>query len=177
MIAEHTYETRSVAPGSDHHVEKPVPTFIEIFSSLMNPLFTNPLYQPLIDPSSMRYIDSYSSYRLRPGSTTTLVFGTNPSSFGFPEGLGNSYFSTTHVVDIVGASSLPEISLTQLTLNRPLVHSSPFSHESGNILASLFLHIHTPSSLLGRSISQMVSIQVINTTMISQDTQPPSHTS
>jgi hypothetical protein len=101
----------------------------------------------------------------------------NPSSFGFPEGLGNSSFSTTHVVDTVGASSLPENIIDPGNPTQPLAHSSPFAHESGNIPASLFPHMHTPSALLGHSIGQMVSSQVIHTTMVTQDTQPPSHTS
>jgi hypothetical protein len=143
----------------------------------VNPLFTDPLGQPLIDPPSMRYFDAYSSYRLLLGSTTTQSFGMNPSSFGFPEGLGNLYFSTTHVVDTIGASYLLETSVTQVTPTQPLMHTSPFAHGSGNILASLFPHMHTPSALLGHSIGQMANSQVIHTTMVTQATQPPYHTS
>jgi hypothetical protein len=73
----------------------------------VNPLFTNPLDLPLIDPPSMRYVYSYSSYQLPHDSTTTQYFSVNPSSFGFPEGLGNLYFSKNPVIDIFGASSLP----------------------------------------------------------------------
>jgi hypothetical protein len=105
------------------------------------------------------------------------IFWHEPTSFGFPEGLGNLSFSTTPVVDIVGASSLLKTSVTQVTLTQPLAHTSPFTHGSGNILASLFPHMHTPSALLGHSISQMVDSQVIHTTMVTQATQPPSHTS
>jgi hypothetical protein len=104
-------------------------------------------------------------------------FGVNPSSFGFPEGLGNLSFSTTPVVDTVGASSLPETSVTQVTLTQPLAHTSSFAHGSGNIPASLFPHMHTPSALLGHSIGQMANSQVIHTTMVTQATQPPSQPS
>jgi hypothetical protein len=107
MIEDQTSETESIAPGSGQHIEEPVTTFIEILASYMNPLFTDPLGLPLTDPPSTRYFDAYSSYNLPPGSTTTQSFGMNPSSFGFPEGLGNLSFSTTPVVDTVGASSLP----------------------------------------------------------------------
>jgi hypothetical protein len=85
MMAEHTYKTRGVALGSGHHVEEPLPIIVEIFSSFGNPFLTNPLGQPLFDPPSTRYVDSYSSYRLSLDSTTTPSFGTNLSSFGFPE--------------------------------------------------------------------------------------------
>jgi hypothetical protein len=78
----------------------------------MNNLFTDPLDPPVTDPPSTIYVDAYSSYYLSLGSTTTQSFGVNPSSFGFPEGLGNSSFSTTLVVDIVVASSLPKTSVT-----------------------------------------------------------------
>jgi hypothetical protein len=101
----------------------------------------------------------------------------NPPIFGFPEGLGNSSFSTTPVVDVVGAYSLPETSVTQVTLTQPLTHSSPLAPESGNIPASFFPHMHTPSALLGHPIGQMASSQVVHTTMVTQATQPPSHTS
>jgi len=112
MIIDHTSETGSVTPESGQHVEEPVTTFIESLASYMNPLFIVPFVQPLIDPPSMRYIDSYSSYRLPLGFTTTQSFSANPSSFGFLKGLGNSSFSTTLVVDIVGASTLLETSVT-----------------------------------------------------------------
>jgi hypothetical protein len=177
VIVDHTSETGSIAPGSGHHVEEPVPTFVEILAYFVNPPFTDPLGQPLFDPPSMRYIDSFSSYYLPPGSTTTPSFGMNPPIFGFPEGLGNSYFSTTPVVDTVGAYSLLETSVTQVTLTQPLTHSSPLAHESGNIPASFFPHMHMPSALLGRPIGQMANSQVIHTTMVTQATQPPSHTS
>jgi len=72
----------------------------------MNHLFIDPLSLPLTDPPSTRFIDAYSSYKLLSGSTTMQYFGMNPSSFGFPEGLG--IFSTTPIVDIVDASSLLE---------------------------------------------------------------------
>jgi hypothetical protein len=67
--------------------------------------------------------------------------------------------------------------VTQVTPTQPLAHSSPLSHESGNIPTSFFPHMHTPSALLGRPIGQMVNSQVIHTTMVTQDTQPPYHTS
>jgi hypothetical protein len=143
----------------------------------VNPPFTDPLGQPLFDPPSMRYSDDYSSYYLLPGSTTTPSFGMNPLIFCFHEGLGNSYFSTNPIVDIVGAHSLLETTVTQVTLTQPLVHSFPLAHESGNILASFFPHMHTPSDLLGHHIGQMANSQVIHTTMVTQATQNPSHTS
>jgi hypothetical protein len=143
----------------------------------VNTLFTDPLGQPLTDPPTIRYFDAYSSYKLPPGSTTTHSFGMNPSSFGFLEGLRNLKFSTTPIVYIVGASSLPKTSVTQVTLTQPLAHTPPFAHGSGNIHASLFPHMHTPSDLLGRPIDQMVDSQVVHTTTVTQATQPPSHTS
>jgi hypothetical protein len=139
----------------------------------MNPRFTDPLVQPLTDPPSKIYVDAYSSYHLPLGSTTTQSFGMNPSSFGFPEGLEKSYFSTTLVVDIVGASYLLETSMNQVTLTQPLVRTSSISHASSSIPSLLFTHMHTPSALLGHSIGQMASNQVIYTTMITQATQPP----
>jgi hypothetical protein len=97
----------------------------------------------------------------------------NQSSFGFPEGLGNLSFSTTPIVGIVGASSLPETSMTRVTPNKPLACTPSVAHGPGNIPASLFPHIHIPSSLLGRSINQMTGSQVIHTTMVTQATHPP----
>jgi hypothetical protein len=70
----------------------------------MNPIFNDPLFLPLIDPPYTRYLNAYSSYYLPPGSTTTQFPYVNPSSFGFPEGLGNLSFSTTLVVDTIGDS-------------------------------------------------------------------------
>ena len=64
-----------------------------------------------------------------------------------------------------------------MTLNQPLVHSSPLVHELGNIPTSFFPHMYTPSPLLGRTISQMANYQVSYTTTVTQATQPPSHTS
>jgi hypothetical protein len=143
MISDHTSETGSITPRSGQHVEELVTTFVEILAYYVNPLFNDPLGLPLIDPPSMRYFDSYSSYYLLPGSTTTQYFGMNLSYFGFPEGLGNLSFSTTPVVDIVGAS-LSETLVTQVTLTQPLSHSSPFAHESGNIPCfTIFAHAHT----------------------------------
>ena len=112
MIVDNTSETGSIAPGSGHHIKELIPTFVEILESFVNLPFIDPLGQPLFDPPSMRYIDSYSSYRLPLGFTTTQSFSANPSSFGFLKGLGNSSFSTTLVVDIVGASTLLETSVT-----------------------------------------------------------------
>jgi hypothetical protein len=143
----------------------------------VNHLFTGPLGQPLTDPPSLRYFDSYSSYRLLPNPATTQSFGVNPSLFGFLEGHGNSSFSTNIVVDIVGASYLLETSLTQVTPNQSLANTSPFSHGSGNIPDSLFPHMHTPISLLGRPIGQMVENQVIHTTTVIQATEISYHTS
>jgi hypothetical protein len=97
----------------------------------------------------------------------------NPSSFGFPERLGNLSFSKTLAVDTAGASYLPETSLIQVILTQPPTHTSSFSHGLGSIPASLFPHMHTPSSLLGHSIGQKSSNQVIHTTMDPQATQPP----
>jgi hypothetical protein len=93
----------------------------------------------------------------------------NPSSFGFPEGLGNFSFSTTPVVDTANAYSLLETSVTQVTPNQPLVHTYPFTHGSCIIHVLLFPHMHTPSALLGHSIGRMASSQVVHTTMIKQD--------
>jgi hypothetical protein len=143
----------------------------------LNPLFTDPLGKPLFDPPSMRYIDSYSSYRLPPGSTITSSFGMNPPIFGFPEGLGNSSFSKAPIVDFVGAYSLLETSVTQMTLTQPLTHSYPLAPKSGNIPASFFPHMHTPSALLGHPIGKISNSQVIHTSTITQYAQPPSHTS
>jgi hypothetical protein len=140
----------------------------------VNPSFTNPLSQPIFDPPSTIYIDSFSSYYLPPGSTTTPSFGMKPPIFGFPKGLGNSFFSSTPVVHIVGVYSLPE---TLVTLTQPLTHSSPLAHESSNILSSFFPHMHTPSNLLGPPIGRMTSIQVFHTTTTRQSKQPPYHTS
>jgi hypothetical protein len=142
VIVDHTFDTRRVTPRSGHHVEEPVPTFIEILAYFVNPPFTDPLGQPLFDPPSTRYFDSFSSYSLSLGSTSTPSFGMDPLIFGFLEGLGNSYFSTTPVVDTVGAYSLLETSVTQVTLTQPLSHSSPLAHDSGNIIASFFPHMH-----------------------------------
>jgi hypothetical protein len=112
MIVDHTSETRSIPPRSGQHIEELVTTFEEILASYENPLFIDPFVLPLIDLSSMRYVDSYSSYQLPLNSTTTQYFGTNPSSFGFPEGLGNSYFSTTFVVVTASVFTLPKKSMT-----------------------------------------------------------------
>jgi len=106
MIEDQTSQTRSVTSGSGQHVEEPVTTFVESLASYVNPIFTDPLVLPLTDPPSTKFIDAYSSYILPPRSTTTQSFSMNPPSFGFLEGLGNFSFSTTHVVDIVGASLL-----------------------------------------------------------------------
>jgi hypothetical protein len=108
VIADHTSETRSVAPGSGQHIEELVTTFIEILASYMNPLFIDPLSLPLTDPPFMRYDYAFASYYLPLGSTTTPSFGMNPPSFGFPEGLRDSSFSTNLVVDNVGAYTLLE---------------------------------------------------------------------
>jgi len=112
MITNHTFETQSVTPRSGQHVEEPITTFVESLASYVNHLFTGPFVLPLIDPPSTRYFDANYSYRLMPGSTTSQYFGVNPSSFGFLLGLGNSSFSTTPIVSIVGASCLPKTSLT-----------------------------------------------------------------
>jgi hypothetical protein len=150
--------------------------FLERFASYVNPILIDPLVQPLTNPPSMRYFDAYSSYILPPASTTTQSFGVNPSSFVFPEGLRNLYFSTTHVVDIVGSSSLLENIDDPSNPTQPFTNTSPFAHGSGNIIASIFPHMHTPSALLGCPISHMVGSQVVQKNMITQSTQPPSHT-
>jgi hypothetical protein len=85
MIEVQTSDTRNIPPGSGCHVEEPITTVIEIPASYMNPPFTDPLFQPVSDPPYMRYIDSYSSYYLPLGSTTTQYFGVNSSSFHFPQ--------------------------------------------------------------------------------------------
>jgi hypothetical protein len=43
VIADHTFETESIALGSGHHVEEPILTFVEIFASFVNHSFTDPL--------------------------------------------------------------------------------------------------------------------------------------
>jgi hypothetical protein len=126
MIEDQNSETKRIAPGNGHCVEEPVKDFVEIIASYMNPLFTNTVGEPFIDPQSTRYVDAFSSYRLLPRSTTTQSFSVNPSYFGFPKGLGNLYFSTTHVVDTVGTYSLPETSVTQVTPTQPIVHTYSF---------------------------------------------------
>jgi hypothetical protein len=90
----------------------------------------------------------------------------NPPSFGFPEGLGNFSFSTNHVVDTICTSSLLETSMAQVTPNQPFVHTYPFAHGSCIIIVSLFTLMHTPSDLLGHSISQMVDSQVVHKTTV-----------
>jgi hypothetical protein len=173
MIEDKTSETRSIALGSGQHVEEPITTFLEILASYVNHIFTNQLGLPLTHPPSTRYFDAFSSYNLPPSSTTTQCFGVNPSSFGFPKELENLSFSTTPVVDTVGASSLLKTLVTQLNLTQPFAMTSPFTHGSGNIPASLFPHIHTPSTLLGHSIGHIVEIQVVHTTKVIEYTQPP----
>jgi hypothetical protein len=129
MIINHTSETESVTPGSGQHIEELVTTFVESLASFVNPFFTDPFVLPLIYTPSTRYVDYYYSCLLPPSSSTTQSFGMNPSSFGFPERLGNSYFPTNHVVVTVGASTLPETSVNQVTLTQPRAHTSPFAHE------------------------------------------------
>jgi hypothetical protein len=85
MIEYPTFETRSIAPISDHHIEEMDTNFIESIESYTIPIFNDALVPPLIDPLSMRYVDSYCSYILPPSSTITSSFTANPSSFGFPE--------------------------------------------------------------------------------------------
>jgi hypothetical protein len=85
MIEDQISKIESIVPRSGQHVEELVTTFIEILASYVNPLFTDPLDLPLIDPPSTKYFDAYSSYNLPPDSTTTQSFGMNPPSFGFPE--------------------------------------------------------------------------------------------
>jgi hypothetical protein len=172
MIKDKTSETERISLGNGHHIEVPVTTFIESLTYYTNPLFTDPLFPPLIDPPFTIFSYAYYSYYLPPSSTTTQSFGVNPSSFGFPEGLGNLSFSTTPVVGIVGASSLPETSMTQVTPNKPLARTPSIAHGPGNIPASLFPHMHIPSSLLGRSLNQMTDSQVIHTTTVTQATHP-----
>jgi hypothetical protein len=101
----------------------------------------------------------------------------NPLIFYFPKGLGNSYFSTTPIVYTTSAYYLSETKVTQVTLTQPLVHSFPLAHESGNIPASFFPHMHTPSALPSHPIVQMDNYQVIHTTTVTQATQTPSHKS
>jgi hypothetical protein len=52
VITYHTSEIGSITPRSGQHIEEPVTTFIEILASYMNPLFNDPLGQPLTDPPS-----------------------------------------------------------------------------------------------------------------------------
>ena len=44
IIADHTSETGSIAPGSVQRVEESVPNFVEIFSYFMNTPFTDPFF-------------------------------------------------------------------------------------------------------------------------------------
>ena len=66
--------------------------------------------------------------------------------------------------------------MTQINPPQPLVLTYPFRYGSSNIPYSLFPHMHTPSALLGRTISQMANNQVIHTTPITQATHPTSPT-
>jgi hypothetical protein len=43
VLIDHTFETGSIAPGSGHHIEEPIQTFVESLTSFVNPFFTNPL--------------------------------------------------------------------------------------------------------------------------------------
>jgi hypothetical protein len=83
VITDHTSETGSIAPGSGHHVEEPVPTFIEILAYFVNPPFTDPLGQPLFDPPSTRYIDSYSSYLFTTWFHHYTILWHEPTDFWF----------------------------------------------------------------------------------------------
>jgi hypothetical protein len=112
MIIDQTFETGSIPPGSSHHIEELITIVIEILSSYINLIFIDPLNQPLIDPPSTRNYDAYYHYYLSLGSIPMRYFGMKSPSFHFPEGLGNSYFSTTPLVDIVGASSLSKTLVT-----------------------------------------------------------------
>jgi hypothetical protein len=94
----------------------------------VNPLFTDPLGQPLTEPPSMRYFDAYSSYKLPTDLSTTQYFCMNSSFFGIPIELGNLYFSTNIVIDTVGTSYLLETPVTQITLTQPIPHASPFTY-------------------------------------------------
>jgi hypothetical protein len=105
IITNHTSETCSIAHGTGQHVEEPVTTFVEILTSYMNLLFSYPLILLL---TYMRYLDAFYSYYFLPGSTTTPSFGMNSSNFGFPEGICNSLFSITLIVNTVASYSLPE---------------------------------------------------------------------
>jgi hypothetical protein len=51
-----------------------------------------------------------------------------------------------------------------------------FACDPSNILSSIVPHMHTPSDLLGRSIGQMASNEVIHRTQITQATHPTSPT-
>jgi len=167
----------SIASGSGHHIEVLITTFMESIAYYMNHHFTNLCFPPITNPPSTRFFYVYSSYYSLFGSTTTQYPNMNPSYFGFTEGLGKSYFSTTLVVYNDGASSLLKTLVTQVTSTQPLAHTSSFAHESGNILASLFPHMHKPSSLLGLPIGHMISSQVLHTTIVTQSTHLPYHTS
>jgi hypothetical protein len=94
MVEGTTFETGSVAHGSDQHTKEPVITFMEGVVPHTNPPLTDPVGPLLIEQPSTTYFDAFSSYHL-------------------PEGLEISPpLSTTLVVDparaqstIVGASS------------------------------------------------------------------------
>jgi len=63
--------------------------------------------------------------------------------------------------------------MTQINPPQPLVLTYPFRYGSSNIPYSLFPHMHTPSALLGRTISQMANNQVIMITTVTKAIQPP----
>jgi hypothetical protein len=94
MVEGTTFETGSVAPGSDQHTKESVITFVEGVAPHTNPPLTDPVGPLLIEQLSTTYFDAFSSYYL-------------------PEGLEISPpLSATLVVDharaqstIVGASS------------------------------------------------------------------------
>jgi hypothetical protein len=174
-----TYEVGSVAPRTDQ-LEEPTKTFIEGVVPYTNTPLIDPLGPLLVELFSKIFLYAYSSYHLPASSATRESFCMNPLRFESTEGLGVSPpLSKTQVVDparektaIVGASYLLGTYVTQVTLTQPLANITLFSHGLGNIPSSLVRHMHTPSALLGHSISQMATNQVIHTISITQATHP-----
>jgi hypothetical protein len=66
--------------------------------------------------------------------------------------------------------------VNHFTPTQPLSSISPSTHGPSNIIPSLIPHMHTPNALLGRHISHMANSQVVQTTMVTRDIQPPSPT-
>ena len=100
------------------------------------PPLTDPLGPLLVEQPSTIFLDAYSSYHL-----------ANRLSFDYIDGIcippmDPKIVALAHIT-IVGASSLQETSMTQVTLTQPLASTSLSTHRLGNIHASLIPHMHT----------------------------------